>query len=496
MAQTNYTPISLYYSATATNVPIAANLVPGELAINTADGKLYYEDSAGVVQVLATKSTGSIGGSNTQVQFNNSGSLGGSSSFTWDGTTVTATKFAGALNGTVGATTSAAGTFTSLSDSGNLTFTGTGNRITGDFSNATIASRVVFQSSTTNGNTGVFFIPNGTAVNANIQVVNNSDPTNASITQVVANSTESSLRASITGTGTYLPLTMYTNASERLRIDTSGNVGIGTSSPTQVLDVNGNVAITGTARRITGDFSNATIASRIAFQTSTANGATSITTIPNGTGTQSDMFVFNNSDTTNSGLLLLRISSSETTIRSAITGTGTYIPMTFYTNNAERLRIDTSGKVGIGTSSPGSNLAIGSSATGGSNLGVYLNRGSTTNFYEASDGTKTFIGGTDSGNTSTKVGSLSAHDLSIITDNTSRIYIVNSTGNVGIGTTSPNASAILDVQSTTKGVRMPNMTTTQKNAISTPAAGLMVFDTTLAKLCVYSGSAWQTITSI
>lgn len=69
-------------------------------------------------------------------------------------------------------------------------------------------------------------------------------------------------------------------------------------------------------------------------------------------------------------------------------------------------------------------------------------------------------------------------------------------GTVGIGTTSPNASALLDVQSTTKGVRMPNMTTTEKNAIASPAAGLMVFDTTLAKLCVYSGSAWQTITSV
>ena len=73
---------------------------------------------------------------------------------------------------------------------------------------------------------------------------------------------------------------------------------------------------------------------------------------------------------------------------------------------------------------------------------------------------------------------------------------ITSDGLVGIGTTTPSASALLDVQSTTKGVRMPNMTTTQKNAISSPAAGLMVFDTTLAKLCVYSGAAWQTITSI
>ncbi len=69
-------------------------------------------------------------------------------------------------------------------------------------------------------------------------------------------------------------------------------------------------------------------------------------------------------------------------------------------------------------------------------------------------------------------------------------------GNVGVGTSSPNASAILDAQSTTKGVRFPNMTTTQKNAVSSPAAGLVVFDTTLSKLCVYSGAAWQTITSV
>ena len=56
MAQTGFTPISNYYSATATNVPTAGNLVAGELAINTADGKLFYKDSSGVVQTIASKS--------------------------------------------------------------------------------------------------------------------------------------------------------------------------------------------------------------------------------------------------------------------------------------------------------------------------------------------------------------------------------------------------------------------------------------------------------
>jgi hypothetical protein len=60
MAQTNFTPISLYYSATAAAVPTAGNLVAGELAINTADGKLFYKDSAGVVQTIASKA-GALG---------------------------------------------------------------------------------------------------------------------------------------------------------------------------------------------------------------------------------------------------------------------------------------------------------------------------------------------------------------------------------------------------------------------------------------------------
>jgi hypothetical protein len=69
-------------------------------------------------------------------------------------------------------------------------------------------------------------------------------------------------------------------------------------------------------------------------------------------------------------------------------------------------------------------------------------------------------------------------------------------GSLGIGTASPNVSAKLQVDSTTQGFLPPTMTTTQKNAIATPAAGLIVFDSTLGKLCVYGGSAWQTITSV
>jgi hypothetical protein len=66
---------------------------------------------------------------------------------------------------------------------------------------------------------------------------------------------------------------------------------------------------------------------------------------------------------------------------------------------------------------------------------------------------------------------------------------------IGTTTATANANACLDVQSTTKAFIPPRMTTTQKAAISNPVNGMVVFDSTLGKLCVYS-TTWQTITSI
>jgi len=87
------------------------------------------------------------------------------------------------------------GNFTSITDTGNLTFTGTGNRITGDFSNATVASRVAFQTSTVNSNTLLTVIPNGTATQAQITVFGASDPANTSTGLLINIATEVSLRS-------------------------------------------------------------------------------------------------------------------------------------------------------------------------------------------------------------------------------------------------------------------------------------------------------------
>ena len=76
---------------------------------------------------------------------------------------------------------------------------------------------------------------------------------------------------------------------------------------------------------------------------------------------------------------------------------------------------------------------------------------------------------------------------------------VNGTARVAnklsVGTPSA-ASALMEVTSTTQGLLPPRMTTTQKNAIATPAAGLIVYDTTLNKLCLRTAAAWETITSV
>jgi len=182
--------------------------------------------------------------------------------------------------------------------------------------------------------------------------------------------------------------------------------------------------------------------------------------------------------------------------------------MGFFTGGAERASIDTAG-----------NILVGTGTTADTHLKIY-GAGTTSSSYTNGDATGATLYLRDSGTTSGNGGQIlfgsgfgiNAGIKSLVTNgtgpagdlvfqtrtttgNVTEKMRINDVGNVGIGVTA-NASAILDVQSTTKGVRMPNMTTTQKNAIASPAAGLMVFDTTLSKLSVYSGAAWQTITSV
>jgi hypothetical protein len=67
---------------------------------------------------------------------------------------------------------------------------------------------------------------------------------------------------------------------------------------------------------------------------------------------------------------------------------------------------------------------------------------------------------------------------------------------IGIGTATPAASAMLDVQSTTRGLLIPRMTTAQRNSILNPAVGLMIFDTNRNSFWLYQATGWQELANV
>ena len=117
-----------------------------------------------------------------------------------------------------------------------------------------------------------------------------------------------------------------------------------------------------------------------------------------------------------------------------------------------------------------------------------VNTGSASVFYFAGGGFQ--VGTLPSGSSGTTQANLNQR---FFVTNEGKVSISDTIS--GGGNITQIASSVLQVDSTTKGFLPPRMTTTQKNAITSPAAGLVVYDTTLAKLCVYT-TAWETITSV
>jgi len=370
--------VAAYVSAAG--VLLAANNLSDLVSVSTARTNLGLGTAALVADSGLVHTTGNetIGGTKT-FSSTITGSITGNAGTVTNGvyttgsyadpswiTSLAGSKVSGNISGNAATATTATnlsgGTVsaTSISDSGNLTFTGTGNRITGDMSNATVASRVTFQTSTTNGSTIVGAIPNGTGVTSVFRAFNAADPTNAGQATFGLNATDVFINSGITGTGTYLPMTFSTGGSERMRVDTSGNLGIGTSSPATKLNVIGDIQLSRSATASDaalnfGSNANNYIYSGnannlMAFATNgseririTSGGDVGIGTSSPGTKLQ-----VNGQTRISDGTTNIDIVCASTV---GYMGTQTNAPLVLRTNDTERARIDSSGNLLVGTTS-------------------------------------------------------------------------------------------------------------------------------------------------
>jgi hypothetical protein len=340
MAQTGYTPIQLYYSSTASAVPLAANLAAGELAINTTDGKLYYKSNAGVVTLIAGATSGPAGGSNTQVQYNSSGVLAGSANMTFNGTTLTV---AGLSN--------------------------TGNTILGDASadtvtiNGTITSNLIFTDNTydigASGATRPRSLFLGTALTTGTTAnIGTTATVGTSLTVTGTGTNPMYLGTGTASLSTYGLLTFNANTAYTTTIGMYG--GGGTDGSLYLAAASGgsiNMRVAGIERLLVSNFT-------AAFSNNT-NGSVGYT------ATNTDVTDANSraSFTANSGTVqtqLLSVGSQGI----GYFGTLSNHPLNIFTNGNSRVAISINGLVTLGTTLPTAAATYNALTVGGTGISI------------------------------------------------------------------------------------------------------------------------------
>ena len=259
MAQSGYTPILIYASGTTTNVPLNTNLTStsagAELALNYADGKLFYKDSGGTVQVLATKAsaassfsagttgltpstatTGAVTLAGTLA--NTNGGTGQSSAFTQYGvtyattTTALATTAAGTSAQVLHGNASGAPTFSAVSLTADITgILAPANGGTGVANNAasTITISGNFASTFTVAGANTYTFPNASDTLVNLgstQTLTSKTLTNPTVTNyvesVVAIGNSSTAQTIALTNGTVQTVTMTGNCTFTMPTATAG----------------------------------------------------------------------------------------------------------------------------------------------------------------------------------------------------------------------------------------------------------------------------------
>jgi hypothetical protein len=154
----------------------------------------------------------------------------------------------------------------------------------------------------------------------------------------------------------------------------------------------------------------------------------------------------------------------------------------------------TNNNTGIGfnilnSTTGGANTALGgfslnSNSSGTNNVGIGFQSG----FYNTTASNQVFINSFDRGSYALEqAGSPFYAQQNATVAN----QIVTLNGRVGINTISPNTSSALEISSTTRGFLPPQMTTAQRDAITTPAAGLIIYNTSTSKHQGYNGTTWN-----
>ena len=401
------TDIKLKNSVTATNAP--TSLQQGEVAINITDKKMWVGNAATTpVQIVGTGSGGGgAAGSNTQVQFNSSGALAGSANLTFSGTILTATGFAGPINGTVGATTAAAGNFTTLGATGVATFsagtvsapaiTTTGDTNTGIYFPA--ADTIAFTEGgvesmrlDSSGNLGVGTNSPSTygkfvtyssggygAIDTSGQFISYQllDVTTAG-GRLTGGSNQGLLgsigieQAATGAKGGYINFLTCPSGSntpsERMRITSAGLVGIGTGSPTALLTVQKSQNADTQLQVVNADGGTAAAA-----RMDIVDNASSFLTMQALSQGYSGSFW----GVTAAKLKVIFDNSAPTFSNGLMLGTSGSTPLYFATAGTQRMIITSAGRLGVGTTSPaelldsrGAAVFSGDNATATNNFGT------------------------------------------------------------------------------------------------------------------------------